>query len=302
MKMKNSATFPQVLLLGNGINRAYGGGSWVDMLKTITKRDDLPKDLKSPMPLQAILRSNDQLSMVLRSQEFKKAWSENSIYDEYQNCLTRVLNLPVSEILTTNYSYELEMAALKATTIKESRLKAIIMHSNCVKKCENKYRFYTYNRLPNEMRIWHIHGEARIANTMILGHYYYANNLAKMREVLQGSSKRYATKAKMKILEFDSWLDTFILGDVYVLGFGFDLSEFDLWWLLNRKKLEKAEHGKVYFYEPRTAAFNEKLELLRLMDVEILDCGFDKGDNEFSDYKPFYNAAIQDIQERIAKD
>ena len=72
--------------------------------------------------------------------------------------------------------------------------------------------------------------------------------------------------------------------------------------VLNRKKLERADHGKVYFYEPRSATFDEKLELLRLMDVEILDCGFDKGDDDLRDYKPFYNAAIQDIQERIAKD
>lgn len=298
--MKKTETSPQVLLLGNGINRAYDGGSWDDMLKAITRRDDLPVSLNSPMPLQAILVSGDQLSTVLRSQKFKKAWSEKSIDDEYQNYLTQVLNLPVSEILTTNYSYELEMAALKATTIKESLLKSIIMHSNCVNRCENKYRFYTYNRLPNGMRIWHIHGEARVANTMILGHYYYGNNLAKMRAILQGSSKKHPIKTD--ISEFDCWLDSFILGDVYVLGFGFDLSEFDLWWLLNRKKLEKADHGKVYFYQPRTAGFDEKLELLKLMDVEILDCGFAESYGRPCDYRAFYNAAIQDIQERIAKD
>lgn len=299
--MKNPAAFPQVLLLGNGINQAYGGGSWKDMLKAITQRDDLPEKLNSPMPLQAILVSGDQLSTVLRSQEFKKAWSEKSIDDEYQNCLTQILNLPVSEILTTNYSYELEMAALKATTIKDSQLKSMIMRSNRAKRCENKYRFYTYNRLPNEMRIWHIHGEARVANTMILGHYYYANNLAKMRAILQGSSKRYATKIKTNISEFDCWLDTFILGDVYVLGFGFDLSEFDLWWLLNRKKLEKANHGKVYFYQPRTAGFDEKMELLKLMNVEILDCGFTKSDCELCGYKAFYNAAIHDIKQKLER-
>lgn len=297
--MKKPETFPQVLLLGNGINRAYGGGSWDDMLKTITERDDLPKKLYSPMPLQAILASGDRLSTKLRSKEFKKAWREKSIDDEYQNCLTQVLNLPVSEILTTNYSYELEMAALKATTIKESRLKSMVMHSNCVKRCENRYRFYTYNRLPNEMRIWHIHGEARVANTMILGHYYYANNLAKMRALLQGSSKRYATKSKTKTSEFDCWLDSFILGNVYVLGFGFDWSELDLWWLLNRKKLENANHGKVYFYEPSTVGFNEKQELLKLMDVEILDCGFAESYGRPCDYKAFYNAAIQDIKKNI---
>lgn len=57
--------YPQVLLLGNGLNRAYGGISWGNLLKEISRRDDLPLDeLKSPMPLQAILvTNNDIISM-----------------------------------------------------------------------------------------------------------------------------------------------------------------------------------------------------------------------------------------------
>ena len=45
-----------------------------------------------------------------------------------------------------------------------------------------------------------------------------------------------------------------------------------------------------------------KLELLKLMNVEILDCGFAESCDNPCDYQAFYNAAIQDIQERIAKD
>ena len=297
--MKNPAAFPQVLLLGNGINQAYGGGSWKDMLKAITQRDDLPEKLNSPMPLQAILASNDRLSAALHTQKFAQTWYGSLNNSDQKAMYNKLLDLPVTDILTTNYSYELEMAALGVTNIKEDQLKPMLMRSNRTHNCENKYRFYTYNRLPNEMRIWHIHGEARVANTMILGHYYYANNLAKMRAVLQGSSKRYAMRSKTKTSEFDCWLDSFILGDVYVLGFGFDLSEFDLWWLLNRKKLENANHGKVYFYEPSTVGFNEKQELLELMDVEIHDCGFSESYGRPCDYKAFYNAAIQDIRKNI---
>lgn len=35
-------SYPQLILLGNGINRAYSGGSWNDMLRAITQREDLP--------------------------------------------------------------------------------------------------------------------------------------------------------------------------------------------------------------------------------------------------------------------
>ena len=64
-------------------------------------------------------------------------------------------------------------------------------------------------------------------------------------------------------------MDAFILGDVYILGFGFDLSEFDLWWLLNRKFNEKADHGHVYYLEPKSPVLDEKLELLKLLEVEV---------------------------------
>ena len=43
-------SYPQLILLGNGINRAYSGGSRNDMLRAISQREDLPANLNSPMP------------------------------------------------------------------------------------------------------------------------------------------------------------------------------------------------------------------------------------------------------------
>ena len=60
--------YPQVLLIGNGINRAYGGDSWTGILKRISKRNDIPiDDLKSPMPLQAVLVTNNDIKTALDS-------------------------------------------------------------------------------------------------------------------------------------------------------------------------------------------------------------------------------------------
>lgn len=93
----------------------------------------------------------------------------------------------------------------------------------------------------------------------------------------------------------DSWIDAFIMGDVYVLGFGYDFSEMDMWWLLNRKKREKAHHGKVLFYGP---SFGKelKLSLLNTYGVQTEDLGFRA---QGPDYKAFYEAAISDIQKRV---
>lgn len=102
-----------------------------------------------------------------------------------------------------------------------------------------------------------------------------------------------------------SWIDSFILGDVYILGFGMNFSEFDMWWLLNRKKREKAQHGRVYFYEPGCGGFGEKEELLKLLDVEVIHCGIPnpQGSNAEKDrqFRLFYQCAIEDIQKKTQK-
>ncbi|MBR1433065.1 AbiH family protein [Ruminococcus sp.] len=98
---------------------------------------------------------------------------------------------------------------------------------------------HTYNSVlygGKERRIWHIHGEARKPDSMILGHYYYGNLTAKIKnesDRLDDAYRREGYKCK-------SWMDLFILGDVYIIGTALDVSEIDLWWLINRKARETA--------------------------------------------------------------
>ena len=73
----------------------------------------------------------------------------------------------------------------------------------------------------------------------------------------------------------DCWLDSFIMGNVYILGFGFDFSELDLWWLIKQKKRENAEpHGKVIFYTPEKIQEAGKYALLSAYGVEIRHLDF----------------------------
>ena len=99
-----------------------------------------------------------------------------------------------------------------------------------------------------------------------------------------------------------NWIDAFIMGDVYILGLGLDFSETDLWWLLNRKFNEKANHGKVYFYEPAKKSQKEKILLLKVFGVDVIDLGFkteNKDGKEEIDYVDFYKKAISDIKEKL---
>lgn len=102
-----------------------------------------------------------------------------------------------------------------------------------------------------------------------------------------------------------------------------DFSELDLWWLLNRKKREKALHGKVVFYEPERPEEAAKYALLRAYGAEVRHLGFklpERAENEPCDddlqveldeqerkawkfisdsYEAFYVDALEDIKREM---
>ena len=124
-------------------------------------------------------------------------------------------------------------------------------------------------------------------------------------------------------------MELFLFGDVYVIGFGFEQCEFDLWWLLRRKQREHYGDGKVFFYDKKmtekelvevtSGVTPERLEELRkenkeiekhnrevhkknihhkLMQahgVQILDLG---SSNE-TDYNDFYMQVFEDVRKKI---
>lgn len=298
---------PQVLMLGNGLNLAYGGVSWGTLLKEISVREDIPERLNCPMPMQAILHTNNDIKTAMEKK--KSSLYGNVGNAEQRLILQNVLRMGFDDILTTNYSYELEIAALGLSSVKESQIKKMNRHTPRVGRVESKYLLHSYNELnvdDVQNRVWHIHGEARKPDSMILGHYYYAILLGRMIDYVSSNENRYESNSRAgKEVELLSWLDSFILGDVYVLGFGFDVSEFDLWWLLNRKKREKAPHGDVYFFEPRDEGFNERIELLKLLGVKHIDCDIAKPekDNPLRSeiYKEFYCTALSEMEKRMGK-
>ena len=295
----------QTLLLGNGLNRSFDGNSWNDVLEKITIRNDIPKELDCPLPLKAILCTNDSVKEAIKGK--KDDFFGRVTSSDQMGLLQEVLSTGFDDIITTNYSYELEISSLGESEIKEKQLKEMSRHTAAVIQVEGKYLLHSYNIVTHngfQNHIWHIHGEARKPDSIILGHYYYANLLGKMTDYFKDNKNRYERSLKSKSdLEKRSWLDPFILGDVYVLGFSFGFSEFDLWWLLNRKKREKAPHGKVYFFEPKSSEFDARIELLKLLDVEYYDCEFTKPEEKASQeekdqlYRAFYPRAFAKIQE-----
>ncbi len=310
---------PQILLLGNGINLAYANSSysWEQLLDKMTVVADRP-DYDShavPFPLDIVIRTDDNVDEQLK--EFHKEMYGNIDNEEYMDKLHTLLNMKFDHILTTNYSYELESACTNVKTVSDNILKTHQNHSRATEKAEPKYLLHTFYEFTfggYTNNIWHIHGEARKYQSVIIGHYYYGKLLSKFINFFEKRGNYYQKTLKNgQNPDLKSWLDAFILGDVYILGQGLDFSEMDLWWLINRKKREKAEGiGKIYFYDPLTDGNKVKKYLLGSFDCETIDFSITIKKKEGNEedkkriekensekYKKFYELALCDIKSKL---
>lgn len=262
--------FKQILLLGNGLNLNYSGLSWKALLAAIATQspETVARIQKSavPAPLQAIAVTEDRIDvqMKLHRQELYG----RIVSEEQRTVLLRLMNMGFDHILTANYSYELEEAGLGLCEINDSRLKQLQTHTPAVGRAETQYLLHTYMNVPNKkgaVPVWYIYGEARKPDSTILGHYYYGNQLFRIKELLRDRGDGYRERQEKGLpADIRSWVDAFITEDVYILGFGMDISEMDLWWLLNRRKREHARTGTIVFYEPEDDGQFAQYELLRL--------------------------------------
>lgn len=287
----------KTLLLGNGINRAFSKNSWDDMLKSVATRNDFePGKMNAPMPLRAVILTDDKIDQAAKN--LKEMFCGEITDLEHGDLLRRLLSAGFDDVLTTNYSYELETAAKGAERLSEGQIAGMMRHTEG-NRAEARYLLHTFNEVACEgrnNRIWHVHGESRKPDSMLLGHYWYGNLTARIAAEVKSNGNRYRELEKKNApLPRNSWIDGFLLDDLFILGFGFDLSEIDLWWLLNRRKREKARKGKIVFYDPRIdlEENRERKALLELMDVKTVS--FAGYGIEKEDYQEFYRRAVRDI-------
>lgn len=289
--------FPNVLLFGNGLSINAGG------IKTDKLIDDLwnngkvlKKDLENePFPMQIIIATNDNVDNACA--DISKRMIDDAFYKGKDlSLINRYMNLGFDAYLTTNYSYEAE----HSLTQDYEKYK---VHTSSVNRNEGKYFLHSFYRIPNDTSytdIWHIHGEARNKSSIVIGQYYYGNLVHRYIDYLK-KQKRFAYVDENEKIVPKSWIDFFIFGNVYIVGISLSFSEFDLWWLLNRKKRETYRHGKVYYFKSKKDNMDKQLQnMLELYDVEIIE---DKSETDINDekyydkfYKWVYNY-LKEIQE-----
>ena len=288
---------PQVLLVGNGL--VYQKGfSWDEFITKISQ-DDKNLILGNKIPYSIRATATAYVSDKIRHDKYHEVFS-NYTYSSFEN-LNNLLKIPFDSVLTTNYTYEIESHLCKGYHLLSDDTKR--KKSICTaKKSEGKYLLRTFNRLSNgvqEYDIWHIHGEVRRKSSMILTHDEYARLTQRIIEYLdkrQNSYDEYYDDVKFK-----SWIDYFIMGDIYIVGLSFDFSEFDLWWLLNRRMRENASIGNVYFYEPISEETKPKISALECMGVQCENFAMEKSSDDNSFYDDFYKKVIADINKKVSR-
>lgn len=274
----------KILLLGNGINRAFKYVEWDKLLKDISPNKYSEEEWeamgKMPYPLLAVAVAGDELGATMKSKADELI--EMSVPDEEKEIIRQLINNNFDAILTTNYTYEIEQALSDDFHIKKGR------SSKYRKKtCDNKGKsitqaLYEYMDIENDeidIPVWHIHGEAAKPDTMIIGHYYYGNMICNIKKHIADNIKRYKYAVKeQKFYQPKSWVDYFLYSDVYIVGQGMDMSEMDLWWLVNSKK--RNGKGKVYYFEPNISF--EKKKLAEAYEVEVIN--LEVNENNYREY------------------
>lgn len=205
--------------------------------------------------------------------------------------LQQILSLPVEDIITTNYTFELEEAAGLSNAL--TKIRRSICHAEKSNiKAENNYIFRYFNIPEYGKRVWHIHGDISAPSNLVIGHFYYGRLTKAVGDYLPKYVRRskYCENNGLP-QEYKSWVDAFLSKNVHILGFNIDFAEFDIWWLICHKK-RLFSSSKVYFYSRSDSLTDDKRVMLEAYGVEIIDITAES-------WNEFYDIAIKTIKSNI---
>lgn len=313
------------LLVGNGINNLSEGYSWDDVLNSLGKEYDVDINTgEKPFPLAyeeiyfKILRREGNKNTEIDVKEFIagkiKEIKSNDIHQA-------ILELSCQNIMTTNYDLAFE-------DVLKNRIETTHLSNEGIIK-EQRYNVFRHHSLDSK-KIWHIHGDITVPNSITLGYEHYSGHLQSMRNYATTGS-HYTKKdnfdqkpliSRLKTIPLAteySWIDSFFLREVYIIGLTLDFMEIDIWWLLTFRERNKYLHklkmnigNAITYYLP--ACFLDssqckedyikrlkvKIELLESVGVRInKEFGMDFKQSKV-DEKNFYLQVVSDIRNRHA--
>lgn len=253
-----------------------------------------PKGKPFPMLYEELyLRWNAQGNM--HEMQLKKKIRQLLKNIRYNDLHKQVMELPVSEILTTNYDYNLEAtlpggvkAAPYMLPVKGSKY-SLLRRRNAEAK---------------DKVIWHIHGEVAAPGSILLGYEQYAGYLQHIRHymVLGKEYKELRMPALNGRLRAGdkrifSWVDHFFLSDVFILGLSMDFVEMHLWWILDFRARLKSDprfriDNEIVFIYPSADQnwIKSRIDLMCACDVKCVQAPV-----SHYDWKSMYKHSIEFI-------
>ena len=252
----------KVLFIGNGILRLSNGDNWSELLAKLTTNHEV--DLEDvPYAMQPEALCGTDVEMVQR----KTAACLTTI--QPHEILRALLELDFDAILTTNYSYEIEAVLSGKKWDHTARRKAFTALHGSPHVRHNTYICNVVRCANGKMvPVFHLHGELDRKHSLVLSYYSYANAVSRLIEMNKERGNLYQEAGDAgTLIKCRGWLDYFVLSDVYAIGAGFDTSEFDIWWAIERKSRELANHGVLTAYMIDQTEGNAQKALFNSMNV-----------------------------------
>ncbi len=286
---------PKVLLIGNGLLRLEGGISWDGLIARLDRRYDVTKEELEKLP--SSMRPEAVCGVDAEQTRQATARAVQGVETPIAPELRQLLSLDFDCILTTNYTYEVERVLCGENWTEQLREKTRTALDGSLRAHRNTSICHLLERNGKPLPVWHIHGDAMHSQSLVLSYYDYMDLVFRLKEYNHRLANRITLEQQAgHPLAAHSWLDWFIVGDVYCVGFGMGLCEFDLWWALERKSREDADVGTFFYYREKPP---EGVALMRVMRARIAPVHQPCQTTE--EYRGFYRKVIGLIADELGQ-
>jgi hypothetical protein len=268
------------VLLGNGPNRLSDSSiSWNDVLDLIMKETPYLLEVSDGKPFPLLfeeiaihnLRNQTGNDIDLKQSIAKKVATIAPNFFHH-----RLLQIGCKNILTTNYDYALEKAA-----VDQGFLISNINNSEAINS------LFRSSHLKSGSTIWHIHGDCDIPRSILLGYGHYVSYLSELYKYTHSPKKP----------NYWSWIDIFLRDNVFIVGLGLGFEEIDLWWAITLKERRRNKApdkiGRTYYYQfSIDGKIDAKCRSLLDLGVEVILVEIDG----IRDYPKGYFRILMDIR------
>jgi hypothetical protein len=286
----------KALLLGNGLNRLDKNYSWAQLIDDLIDFVEPTTELKATgKPFSLFYEEIVQAFHGFGRMDYELKVKIANLVTQIGTCPlhARLSGLKVSEILTTNYDYNVERTCWQGVTpISEDT-------------SERRYSLFRRKTFP-DVDVWHIHGERDHPDSILLGYEHYAGYLQAMRNyATQGRKTRNLPplidriKDKRLRVKESSWVDFFFNRNLFILGLTLDYVEMHLWWLIIYRARLESEQGipiknKITYIYPKfiSQSIRPRPQLMQTFNIEL-----HRIDNVAAgDWLDFYDQALTVVE------